>query len=139
MRTYNPKEWYTIFRIDPADTLRKLYKLIICICGYTWLIAYLELEYFHLTKGSNVSNIIILHTLLSFAISMLLVFRTNTAYDRWWEGRKLWGSLVNSSRNLAIKLNAILAAGDTVNRRFFRKSIAMYASVLSHHLDSEKT
>ena len=40
---------------------------------------------------------------LSFNIglTLLLVFRTNTAHDRFWEGRKLWGSLVNTTRNLA--------------------------------------
>lgn len=31
----------------------------------------------------------------------MLVFRTNTAYERFWEGRKLWGSLVNNTRNLS--------------------------------------
>jgi putative membrane protein len=45
-----------------------------------------------------------MHSLLGFVISMLLVFRTNTAYDRWWEGRKQWGSLMNGSRNLALKI-----------------------------------
>ncbi|RYY12039.1 MAG: hypothetical protein EOO04_34205 [Chitinophagaceae bacterium] len=139
MKTYNPKDWYSFFRIDKADTLKKLYLLIIFVCLYTWLISYLELEYFQLSKNSKVSNLTILHTLLSFAISMLLVFRTNTAYDRWWEGRKLWGSLVNSSRNIALKLNAILDISDQSNRKFFRKSIAMYASALSHHLASEHT
>jgi ion channel-forming bestrophin family protein len=139
MKTYNPSDWYTIFRIDKADTLKKLYKLIICICLYTWLVSYLELEYFRLARNSKVNNLTIMHTLLSFAISMLLVFRTNTAYDRWWEGRKLWGNLVNNSRNIAIKLNAMLDPGDTVNRKFFRKSITMYASVLAHHLASEQT
>lgn len=39
---------------------------------------------------------------LGVVLSILLVFRTNTAYDRWWEGRKQWGALVNHSRNLAI-------------------------------------
>lgn len=37
----------------------------------------------------------------SIVLGLLLVFRTNTAYERFWEGRKLWGSLVNSIRNLA--------------------------------------
>ena len=37
----------------------------------------------------------------TIVLSLLLVFRTNTAYDRFWEGRKLWGNLVNGSRNLA--------------------------------------
>jgi predicted membrane chloride channel (bestrophin family) len=38
----------------------------------------------------------------------LLVFRTNSAYDRWWEGRKVWGSVLNNSRNLSLKLSSIL-------------------------------
>merc|ERR1712087_254283 len=40
------------------------------------------------------------NTVLTF-IALLQAFRTNQAYDRWWEGRKLWGSLVNSTRNLS--------------------------------------
>ena len=35
-------------------------------------------------------------------LSILLALRTNAGYERWWEGRKLWGDLVNRSRNLAI-------------------------------------
>lgn len=34
-------------------------------------------------------------------LGLLLVFRTNTAYERFWEGRKAWGSLINTVRNLA--------------------------------------
>ena len=41
-------------------------------------------------------------------ISLLLVFRTNTAYDRWWEGRKMWGALVNNCRNFALKIKAFV-------------------------------
>ena len=37
----------------------------------------------------------------SIVLGLLLVFRTNTAYDRFWEGRKLWGSLINKVRNLS--------------------------------------
>lgn len=36
------------------------------------------------------------------ALGLLLILRTNAGYDRWWEGRKLWGGIVNQSRNLAI-------------------------------------
>lgn len=70
---------------------------------------------------------------------MLLVFRTNTAYDRWWEGRKLWGSLVNNSRNLAMKLNTILPAEDNSQRSFFRKVIPAFAYALHNHLHKEQT
>ncbi|KAI8911344.1 Bestrophin, RFP-TM, chloride channel-domain-containing protein [Powellomyces hirtus] len=40
-------------------------------------------------------------TILGVVISLLLVFRTNTAYDRYWEGRRMWGALVTQIRNLA--------------------------------------
>ncbi len=80
-----------------------------------------------------------MHTLLGFAISMLLVFRTNTAYDRWWEGRKLWGSLVNNSRNLAIKLNAFLPEDDQTNRKFFKQLLSLFPFELMSHLQAERT
>ena len=70
---------------------------------------------------------------------MLLVFRTNTAYDRWWEGRKLWGALVNNSRNLAVKMNAILPRANVKDRSFFMKLIPMFAVALQQHLQAEKT
>lgn len=46
------------------------------------------------------------HAVLSLVLGWLLVFRTNTAYSRWWEARTLWGALVNASRNLAMKMTA---------------------------------
>lgn len=51
-----------------------------------------------------------LHTTMIGFISLLIVFRTSQAYARWWEGRSLWGSIVNSTRNLAS--NAAIWMGD---------------------------
>ncbi len=45
-----------------------------------------------------------IHAALTIVLGWLLVFRTNAAYARWWEARTLWGSLVNASRNLSVKL-----------------------------------
>ena len=106
---------------------------------YSWFIAYLKMDYFRLSEQSHLKNLSLLHNLLGFAISMLLVFRTNTAYDRWWEGRKLWGSLVNNSRNLAIKLNSILPQDDHNNRKFFIQLISKFAIELKFHLQNEVT
>jgi putative membrane protein len=140
MISYNTHDWLSnIFRFHKADTFRKLLLLIIFICLYSWLIAYLETEVFKLSELSHIRNIALMHNLVSFALSMLLVFRTNTAYDRWWEGRKLWGSLVNSSRNLALKLAAIIPPDDEENISFFRKMIPAYASALKNHLKHEST
>jgi ion channel-forming bestrophin family protein len=49
----------------------------------------------------SVSHPIFASVIPSIVLGLLLVFRTNTAYDRYWEGRKCWGSLVNNVRNLA--------------------------------------
>lgn len=139
MISYNPKEWFTfIFRFHKADTFRKLTPLMLGIGAYSVIIAFLELEYWKLSEKDYISHLSVMHNLLGFAISMLLVFRTNTAYDRWWEGRKLWGSLVNNSRNLAIKLSAFLPAGEIAQRSFFRKIIPAYAFTLHNHLHLEK-
>jgi ion channel-forming bestrophin family protein len=138
MVQYNPKDWITfIFRFHKADTFRQLIPMMITIGLYSYSIAYLELEYWQLSEDSHVKNITIMHGMLGFVISLLLVFRTNTAYDRWWEGRKHWGALVNNSRNLAIKLSAILK--DENDRTFFRKVIPGYASILQKHLTDEET
>ncbi|HBL48462.1 MAG TPA: hypothetical protein DDZ90_34280, partial [Planctomycetaceae bacterium] len=44
-----------------------------------------------------------LHGIIGLVLGLLLVFRTNSSYSRWWEARKLWGRLVNVTRNMAIK------------------------------------
>src|SRR3712207_3138556 len=48
------------------------------------------------------------HTLVGVALGLLLVFRTNSSYERFWEGRKMWGGMVNESRNLARMAAAFL-------------------------------
>ena len=129
MISYNPKDWIRfLFSFHKTDTVRQLFPLLIFIGLYSWGIVYIEANYLKLSKESYAKNITVMHSLLGFAISMLLVFRTNTAYDRWWEGRKLWGALVNNSRNLAVKLNSILPNDDDKNRSFFKKIIPLFAN-----------
>jgi putative membrane protein len=137
MISYNPQDWLAfVFRFHRSDTVRRLFPMIVLISLYAWLVAWLEIEYWKLSEQSHVRNITVLHTLLGFVISFLLVFRTNTAYERWWEGRKLWGSLVNNSRNLAMKLSAILPPNHPA-RAFYRQTIPAYAEALKNHLGSE--
>lgn len=138
MITYNTKDWFTfIFHFHKSDTVRKLFPIMIAIGIYSAIVCYLELHYFKVTKNDYIHSLPIMHGMLGFVISLLLVFRTNTAYDRWWEGRKLWGGLVNNSRNFAIKLSAILK--DENDQKFFRKYIPMYADILHKHLKDEDT
>ena len=45
------------------------------------------------------------HLIFSFILTIIISFRVNSSYSRWWEGRTLWGSIVNNCRNLALKFN----------------------------------
>jgi len=140
MISYNPKDWLRfIFQFHKTDTVRQLMPLILGMGVFSWAIVYIEINYLRLSSTSYAKNITVMHSLLGFAISMLLVFRTNTAYDRWWEGRKLWGALVNNSRNLALKINSLLPRDDEKNRSFFKKIIPLFAVELKNHLLNEKT
>ncbi|MBK7882262.1 MAG: bestrophin family ion channel [Saprospiraceae bacterium] len=104
MVIYNPKDWWKlIFNFHKSDTFRMMWPGILGVAIYTGIIAFLENEVFH----ASFKNTTAIHSLVGFVLSLLLVFRTNTAYERWWEGRKLWGSFVNNSRNLALKLNSL--------------------------------
>lgn len=138
MVQYNPKDWITfIFKFHKSDTFRQLIPLMIFIGFYSGIICFLEMDYFKLAETSHVKSISIMHTTVGFVLSLLLAYRTNTAYDRWWEGRKLWGALVNNSRNLAIKLSVILQ--EEKDRHFFRRLIPGYASILQKHLTNEES
>lgn len=77
-----------------------------------------------------------LHAVFTLVLGWLLVFRTNTSYSRWWEARQLWGSLVNISRNLAIKVADLVRADDTELRKF-RLEIIAYSYALRDHLRGE--
>lgn len=137
MVQYNPKDWITfIFRFHKSDTFRQLLPMMIFIGLYAASIAYLEIEYWKLSENSHVKNLTVMHTTVGFVLSLLLAYRTNTAYDRWWEGRKQWGALVNNSRNLALKLSAILK--EEHDKNYFRFIIPTYASILSKHLSNEE-
>lgn len=130
---YNPKAWFTfIFHINKGDTFRKLWPMMLGVGIFSGLIAFIELYYFKLSGTHSVSNVNLMHGLLGFVISLLLVFRTNTAYDRWWEGRKLLGDLTNVSRNLAIKIKSLKLDKD--DSKFFNYAIPKYAFALKEHL-----
>ncbi|MNS82321.1 Bestrophin, RFP-TM, chloride channel [compost metagenome] len=130
MVKYDTKEWFSlIFKFHKSDTFRKLIPGMIFISIYTGLIAFIEINYtgYFFTSSSAI------HSILGFVLSMLLVFRTNTAYDRWWEGRKAWGSLVNNSRNLAIKIDSMLPA-EAPERKSIYILISNYVLSLKNHL-----
>ena len=129
MQKYNPKEWFgLIFEFHKSDTLRKLIYVLIIYGIYSGTFVYLELHY------TNFKSTISIHSLLGFVIGLLLVFRTNTAYDRWWEGRKILGALVNTSRNLALKFKTFSNTDDSTSKKELSQLISSYVFSMKNHL-----
>jgi putative membrane protein len=81
--------------------------------------------------GSIIPNIV---------LGLLLVFRTNTAYERFWEGRKAWGSLVNTVRNFSRQILVAIAEKDDGDRQAKIAAVKLlpaFAIALKLHLRSE--
>lgn len=131
MKAYNPKDWFSlILNFHKSDAFRMLIPAMMGIALLSSVLCYLHIELQVITLRSTT----VMHSLLGFVISLLLVFRTNTAYDRWWDGRKLWGELVNNSRNLMLKICAFVPDDKKELRNNFRISITNYAFALKEHL-----
>lgn len=128
MVNYNPKDWFgLIFKFHKSDTFRKLFWVIASVALYSLVVTYIELDVFQLNFTST-----LMHSLLGFIISLLLVFRTNTAYDRWWEGRKQWGALVNVSRNFSMKI--LTSIPNASLQKKVLELVNLYPFVLKEHL-----
>ena len=143
MIEYNNKVWFGhILHFHKTDTFRILFREMVIVAAYTAVVAAIEIQLLRNLRisgadeaiGKALKNTTIMHSILGFVLSLLVVFRTNTAYDRWWEGRKLWGALVNNTRNLSVKINAFLPASCTSERQFFQTMIGNFPTALKEHL-----
>ena len=143
MIEYNNKVWFRhILNFHKTDTFRILLLEMFIVAVYTAFVAAFEIHFLRNLRmsesGESVEKVLrnttIMHSILGFVLSLLVVFRTNTAYDRWWEGRKLWGALVNNTRNLSVKINSFLPDSCQAEKEFFRTMIGNFPTALKSHL-----
>ncbi|MGE3804554.1 MAG: bestrophin family protein [Gemmataceae bacterium] len=118
------------FDIRGTPVARKLFSSVALVTAYSTAIAILDEIYLHQAVQIQAS----FHALIGTVLGIFLVFRTNTAYDRWWEGRKLWGQLVNDSRNLAIKVRALHHTLNQAEMLLMGRIIINFARALKEHL-----
>ena len=122
-----------IFHQYSRDVFKKLIPAILMMAIFTTALTYLVVDYFRFDFHGTTA----VHSILGIVLGLFLVFRTNSAYDRWWEGRKAWGELVNNSRNLAMKLNSFLPSNHP-DRLFFAETIPGFAAMLRDYLRDEE-
>jgi len=122
MISYDPKNWLRVlFDFPRSPVFRTLFFDVLGAGAWAALVVWVETDLFRVAVPLGPSFL----SILGIILGLLLVFRTNTAYDRWWEGRRLWGQLVNVSRGLAQQLGAALGEDGHGPRR------ARYAQVLT--------
>lgn len=105
MIQYNPKNWLSIlFRLRGSVLPRMLVRCLIAAVVGVIAVYLLKIEGFRIPS--------IVHTMIGIALGLLLVFRTNASYDRFWEGRKLLGGMVNRTRDLARQVMGYIPGDD---------------------------
>ncbi|MFZ5970695.1 MAG: bestrophin family protein [Bacteroidota bacterium] len=133
MIDYNPKVWFSlIFHTYSRHVMRTLWPVLAFMAVYTFGVEVL-FDILNIDP-QKFPGTLSMHSLLGIVLGLFLVFRINSAYDRWWEGRKLWGGMVNSTRNLALKLNAYLPEADAENRDWYAKMIPNFIIATKEHL-----
>lgn len=119
-------------------TMQKVCRSTLWTGFITAIICFLVIDVFGLREEMEIEGGVF--SLLGIVLSILLSFRTSTAYDRWWEGRKNWGDLVNNSRNLAVLVNATFTPDNKLGREKMANLISNFAIALKDHLrDGAKT
>lgn len=126
------QNWFSDLRhLARSWTMVRIVRSVVAIGIYA-LAVYLIVEFFELHSYIRLNTSVF--SLLGVILSIFLVFRTNSAYDRWWEGRKQWGALVNNTRNLAIYVQSMFPKEDEDTRHFFAKHISNFCLALVEHL-----
>lgn len=131
MIPYEPKQWWRIlFDFQRSPVFRTLMLDVIGAGAWAALVVWIETDVFHVAVPLGPAFL----SILGIILGLLLVFRTNTAYDRWWEGRKVWGHLVNVSRGLAHQVDAQLMTTAPERRGVYAEHIARFPELLMVHL-----
>ncbi len=127
MISYDPKNWIGVLLDFPRSPIfRTLFLDVLGAGAWAALVVWVETDYLRVAIPLGPSFL----SILGIILGLLLVFRTNTAYDRWWEGRRLWGQLVNVSRGLARHL----AVAPLEQRARYATLLASLPPALATHL-----
>ncbi|GAB3831727.1 bestrophin family protein [Hymenobacter jeollabukensis] len=131
MIVYKSADWWEAFRhLRQSPIIQKLLQRVMLLGLYSSAVAVIGYPLSHLKVTIDPQYF----SLLGILLSLLLAFRTNSAYDRFWEGRRVWGQLTNNCRNLAVLLHARLPAADQSHRYHLAKLLSNFPIALEGHL-----
>jgi len=119
MIQYDPHHWWNQFFDIKGSMVREILGRVLGVTLWSAVVVAIYKAGYELIAIPST-----IHALVGVALGLLLVFRTNASYDRFWEGRKAWGGIVNESRNLARVAKVHLAADPALRDETVRWTIA---------------
>ncbi len=132
MIVYEPNQHFLgdILHLAKSWTMVKIMRMVLLMGVYAGAVSTLMMLVFPDHELMDAS----IFSFLGIVLSILLVFRTNNSYDRWWEGRKQWGALVNTCRNLAVNVQTMFPKEDRHSRHLMAKHISNFCIAAKEHL-----
>ncbi|MCC3405980.1 MAG: hypothetical protein JGK17_10385 [Microcoleus sp. PH2017_10_PVI_O_A] len=128
------RPWFKVaFQFQGSIIFLILPRVMLC-AGFGLLIS--MLYFFNLPVSLPILSTIV----PSIVLGLLLVFRTNTAYDRFWEGRRCWGTLIIAVRNLARQIWVSISdrePDDLENKKSTLRLLVAFAIAMKLHLRQE--
>lgn len=126
MIEYDPHHWRSHF-FDLKGSLVREIAYRVGVCALTAIAVSVAFHYHEDVAIPSTG-----HALIGPALALLLVFRTNTANDRYWEGRRIWGGIVNTARNLRRKASVLFASEPETAKKLVEWTIAWFWSAREH-------
>ena len=124
MIDYDPHKWLSHFFDIRGSLVREIIgRVSLCVA---WSAAVVAFHNYVAPVGMPIQ----LHTLMGLALGLLLVFRTSSSYDRFWEGRKLWGGIINETRNIVRSASTYITADAALVARLTRWTAAFPWAVM---------
>lgn len=123
--------WPEVFRLHGSVTPYVVWRVVVfgLFAALVWLLA----EW----ADSHPDLPVAPYEIVGVVLALLLVIRTNAGYDRWYEARKLWGGIVNQSRNLGI-IGVAYGPDDAAWQDQFSRWTSAFCHVCRHSLRGEK-
>lgn len=126
--------WYNIRTLPGSKVLRDVRNPVLSVFGWSTAVSILHCV---LAKKGLAHRLCVspaVHSFLVSSIGLLLVFRTNSAYQRFNEGRKIWEQILSVSRNLSRVTSLYGKEIGPARRKRMRNLIAAYPYLLRHHI-----
>lgn len=131
MISYDPKNWLSVVFTIRGSIIPRMMPRCSAIAVIGVVAAYGSVK-----LGWRMPSI--LHTMIGIALGLLLVFRTNASYDRFWEGRRLFGTMVNRCRDLTRQVVAYIDGAELAQtREHLRHLVCAYFRLCGRTLRDE--